>query len=131
MKYWNRRKPNQKCIECAGKNWRDKKTNPVMPKCYHEDRCKRKKAYYRRLDHYRAKARESHRYLRYRGNKCLLCDNLDHLEVHHIVPQCKGGTDDWTNLVTLCSSCHGVISKYYGSVGWESKFQEFPSGLQK
>lgn len=40
------------------------------------------------------------------------CDhnNGDKLEVHHIVPECRGGTDDEDNLVGLCgpegNNCH-------------------------
>ncbi len=33
------------------------------------------------------------------------------LEVHHIRPKSMGGTDDETNLVTLCKSCHDKVHK--------------------
>lgn len=123
---WNRRKPNEKCIECSKINWKFKSNYTNMPSCYNRDRCKRKKAYYRRHEYYKAKARENHKYIRFCGKNCLLCGSTEKLEVHHIIPQCKGGTDDWTNIVTLCPTCHNIISKYYSSVGWESKFCELP-----
>jgi hypothetical protein len=34
------------------------------------------------------------------------CDRTRFLEVHHIVPRSHGGTNDPTNLTTLCGSCH-------------------------
>jgi 5-methylcytosine-specific restriction endonuclease McrA len=34
------------------------------------------------------------------------CNYYKHLEVHHIVPRSKGGTDDPANLITLCQRCH-------------------------
>jgi 5-methylcytosine-specific restriction endonuclease McrA len=110
-------KPNPKCIDCSKVNWRDK--TKKAPKCYNPDRCKRKRAYYRRWDYYKAKQREAHRYLKYSDTKCLLCNNTSDLEVHHILPQSKGGTDDWTNLVTLCYACHKTITAYYRRLGWD------------
>lgn len=42
------------------------------------------------------------------SNTCLRCDseNEDELEVHHILPINQGGTNDDSNLATLCSDCH-------------------------
>lgn len=45
------------------------------------------------------------------GNSVLSWVHDDHeecprLHVHHIVPKSKGGSDDPTNLITLCESCH-------------------------
>lgn len=34
------------------------------------------------------------------------CNYYKHLEVHHIIPKSKGGTDDPSNLITLCQRCH-------------------------
>lgn len=33
-------------------------------------------------------------------------DSKDELEIHHIIPQVEGGTDEIENLITLCSICH-------------------------
>ena len=39
--------------------------------------------------------------------RCRECNYYKHLEVHHIIPRSKGGTDDPANLITLCQRCHG------------------------
>lgn len=38
--------------------------------------------------------------------RCRECNFYKHLEVHHIVPRSKGGSDDPDNLITLCQRCH-------------------------
>lgn len=38
--------------------------------------------------------------------RCRECNFYKHLEVHHIIPRSKGGTDDPKNLITLCQRCH-------------------------
>ena len=42
---------------------------------------------------------------------CVACgdDNPDHLNNHHLVPRSVGGSDDESNLITLCRVCHGKI----------------------
>jgi len=45
-------------------------------------------------------ARDRHR-CQYPG-----CGRTRFLEVHHIAPRNRGGTNDPTNLITLCSACH-------------------------
>lgn len=35
-------------------------------------------------------------------------------EVHHIVPVSKGGTNEWSNLMSLCRSCHTKIHHEIG-----------------
>ncbi|MBK8167202.1 MAG: HNH endonuclease [bacterium] len=37
------------------------------------------------------------------------CGSARFLEVHHVVPRSRGGTNDAANLVTLCSRCHGFV----------------------
>jgi 5-methylcytosine-specific restriction endonuclease McrA len=37
------------------------------------------------------------------------CGSARFLEVHHVVPRSRGGTNDAANLVTLCSRCHGYV----------------------
>ncbi len=40
--------------------------------------------------------------------KCAICSKkTEHLELHHIIPKSRGGSDDASNLVKLCSVCHG------------------------
>jgi hypothetical protein len=40
------------------------------------------------------------------GRRCTRCGSVDHLEVDHIQPQSRGGSDDMGNLRTLCRDCH-------------------------
>lgn len=106
---------NQKCSECA-----------YLPKpyqnCYSGAKCAKKRSYYRNLENNRKIQREKHRYLRFKDNKCLLCGKNNDLEVHHIIPQSRGGTDDWNNVVTLCDEHHKMITAYYKAIGWENPF---------
>ncbi|MDD3092203.1 MAG: HNH endonuclease [Methanoregulaceae archaeon] len=37
-------------------------------------------------------------------------DHYDYLEVHHIIPKIKGGSDHPANLMTVCSSCHSRLT---------------------
>jgi hypothetical protein len=40
------------------------------------------------------------------GYRCTHCHSQDRLEVHHKTPISQGGSDDPTNLKTLCETCH-------------------------
>ena len=40
------------------------------------------------------------------GNRCVECGKTESLHSHHIVERGNGGTDDISNLVTLCPLCH-------------------------
>jgi hypothetical protein len=42
---------------------------------------------------------------------CALCGatNPDCLEQHHFIPKVEGGTDDESNMFTVCGTCHGRI----------------------
>lgn len=62
---------------------------------------------------------------RRRCRVCTLISSLNHLgkpcvQVHHIVPKSKGGTDAYENLVALCEGCHqslrqrGGIPQHHG-----------------
>ena len=43
-------------------------------------------------------------------NKCKICKvKSDNLEVHHIIPKSRGGTNDKNNLIKICSKCHGLV----------------------
>lgn len=101
---------NLKCVECSKKSF---EPFEEKPSCYKKDACEKKKCYYRKLAHYREKARDLHVYLRFRDDHCLLCDNKEGLEVHHIQAQSLGGTSDSENLITLCRSCHKVVTAYH------------------
>lgn len=54
-------------------------------------------------------------YVLHRDNyKCQHCkgtSGVKRLEVHHILPKSKGGSDDEVNLITLCRKCHKALHK--------------------
>jgi hypothetical protein len=45
------------------------------------------------------------------GKRCLFCDDINNLHVHHIKPLSMGGPNELFNLVTLCASCHRLEHK--------------------
>ncbi len=55
------------------------------------------------------------------GNRCSLCGSTDRLEVHHIIPLSKGGSNSKRNLITLCYSCHNVKHRNNPSMVKRSK----------
>ncbi len=42
--------------------------------------------------------------------RCVLCGDAENLEVHHIIPRAKGGSNRPQNLVTLCANCHRKVT---------------------
>ena len=42
-------------------------------------------------------------------DKCAICGTTENLEHHHLVPKEDGGTDDETNILTLCSEHHAAV----------------------
>jgi hypothetical protein len=44
------------------------------------------------------------------------CHHTRFLDIHHITPRAKGGTHDPENLVTLCTSCHGLYHEQNGTL---------------
>jgi 5-methylcytosine-specific restriction endonuclease McrA len=43
------------------------------------------------------------------GYRCVNCGQTGtELHVHHIIPRSEGGTNDLSNLVTLCAKCHSI-----------------------
>lgn len=115
------KKINYKCQECSKENHRKIRNSLRNKPCYAGRACNKKISYYRKIEYYRKKLRDNHRYLKYKSDKCSLCQSKDNLEVHHIIPQIRNGIDSWTNTITLCTACHKIITKYYRAVGWERK----------
>lgn len=58
-------------------------------------------------------AKERERIFKRDGRHCRMpgCGSLQYLEVHHIVPIKYGGTNDLTNGITLCKTCHNSIMR--------------------
>lgn len=46
------------------------------------------------------------------GNKCRICRSTKQLQVHHILPLSRGGTNSQLNLITLCHACHEKRHKH-------------------
>lgn len=51
----------------------------------------------------RVKQRDKHR--------CVKCGSKVMLEVDHIIADAKGGSNDMSNLQTLCKDCHSIKTK--------------------
>ena len=43
------------------------------------------------------------------GRKCAICRSPHHVQVHHIVPKERGGTDRIENGIPLCPNCHDQV----------------------
>lgn len=43
------------------------------------------------------------------NHQCAVCGNKDFLEYHHLTEKCKGGTDDYDNVILLCACCHAAV----------------------
>ncbi|MBD3222856.1 hypothetical protein GF314_16635, partial [bacterium] len=51
------------------------------------------------------------------------CDHRGFLEVHHVNPRSRGGTNAPDNLITLCSACHRLWHER-GRPGWYARERE-------
>jgi 5-methylcytosine-specific restriction endonuclease McrA len=40
------------------------------------------------------------------GNECVYCGSSKNLTLDHVIPKSRGGSNDWTNLVTSCFKCN-------------------------
>jgi len=62
---------------------------------------------------------------------CCLCRQYKgtKIEVHHIVPQADGGTDDFDNGIPLCFDCHAEVETYNDKHPRGRKFR--PSELKR
>ena len=45
------------------------------------------------------------------GYMCAVCGDPRSLQIHHFAPRGRGGSDEPSNLITLCGVCHGVVHK--------------------
>jgi 5-methylcytosine-specific restriction protein A len=51
------------------------------------------------------------------GHHCVVCGSNVGLAVDHITPRFQGGTDEDSNLQTLCKRCHGTKTAHEGHQG--------------
>ena len=47
--------------------------------------------------------------IRYLVDRCQMCGDQRRLDVHHIIGGTKGRSDELTNLILICRSCHQSI----------------------
>jgi hypothetical protein len=57
--------------------------------------------------------RETEQLLAECGRRCCICGRLHQVQVHHITPKEKGGTDDIENGIPLCPNCHDEVHTGY------------------
>jgi 5-methylcytosine-specific restriction endonuclease McrA len=51
------------------------------------------------------------------GYRCVLCGSKDRVSVDHITPRSQGGSDNDSNLRTLCHSCHALKTHHESMAG--------------
>jgi 5-methylcytosine-specific restriction protein A len=51
------------------------------------------------------------------GYRCVVCGSKVGLAVDHITPRSQGGTDEDSNLQTLCKRCHGTKTAHEAHAG--------------
>ena len=61
---------------------------------------------------------------------CQICKSKENLQVHHIIPRSKGGSDTLNNLITVCSACHNKIHKGEIGLNRKPKMFKYPTILQ-
>ena len=62
---------------------------------------------------------------------CVLCGTKDNLHNHHIIPRSKvGGTNDKTNIITLCTTHHATIHSLRPET-WNKHSQLIREGQKK
>jgi hypothetical protein len=49
------------------------------------------------------------------------CGRTRFLEVHHLKPRSRGGTNDPANLITLCAACHRLWHERGGVLGGHTR----------
>lgn len=59
------------------------------------------------------------------GGMCRMCGRRYgvHLDIHHVIYRSEGGPHEQSNLITLCSECHGVVHSD------KSRFQKLCLGI--
>lgn len=63
---------------------------------------------------------------------CAVCGIGGALEGHHVIPRSVGGSDDETNILTVCSCCHGKLHGSNKGKRWNASISALTkAGLQK
>jgi DNA invertase Pin-like site-specific DNA recombinase len=61
---------------------------------------------------------------------CCICGTKENLHNHHIIPRYRGGSDDETNLITLCGTHHSWIHGLQPT-SWNSHGKLVKQGIEK
>lgn len=63
---------------------------------------------------------------------CAVCGIGGALEDHHVIPRSVGGSDDETNILTVCSCCHGKLHGSNKGKRWNASISALTkAGLAK
>jgi 5-methylcytosine-specific restriction endonuclease McrA len=54
------------------------------------------------------------------GRTCQVCGAKPAAQLHHIIARREGGSDDLSNLVTLCGRCHMLVSPVPAHALWRA-----------
>ena len=60
------------------------------------------------------KRRRRQAFVKY-GKLCKWCGTSENITVDHVIPPCKGGTNNLSNLQILCEKCNNIKIKYIDS----------------
>jgi len=63
--------------------------------------------------------------------KCQQCDVTSNLQIHHIIPKSKGGTNTLNNLITLCAKCHKELHEGKWKLNKKPKQFKYPAVAQQ
>ena len=107
---------NEKCFECSKVPRHVFRMN--HPDCYHASNCRRMRSYYRNYDVNKLKQSKWHKWRQFKTDRCFVCDSKDNLECHHIHARVDDKDDVEENVVTLCLTCHSVITRFERKLGY-------------
>ena len=67
------------------------------------------------MEYNKSKGREEYNALNKKNiykEVCANCGSTENLQLHHVVPLAKGGTNNESNLITLCGDCHAKVHNF-------------------
>jgi|TARA_R110002167_G_scaffold27314_1_gene92990 hypothetical protein len=66
------------------------------------------------------------------GYVCMYCSSKENLTLDHVTPKCKGGKNEWENLVTCCKKCNSKKGdKKLEQSGMKLKFKPYKPTLSQ
>ena len=61
---------------------------------------------------------------------CVICGTNKNIHHHHIIPKSRGGTDDHTNFISLCSEHHAMIHQLRPGT-WNDQKELIKKGVER